>query len=68
MSATRPCLIAIMGCTGAGKSSFIRLVTGANVEVGHTLSSGQYKTHPPRPDSSSITYLTIISNIRNSQP
>lgn len=35
-----PCLIAVMGCTGAGKSSFIRLVTGAsNVQVGHNLTS-----------------------------
>ncbi|RYP45708.1 hypothetical protein DL769_011445 [Monosporascus sp. CRB-8-3] len=39
MIPARPCLIAVMGCTGAGKSSFIRLVTGSNVEVGHNLSS-----------------------------
>lgn len=35
-------VIAVMGETGAGKSSFIKLVTGRNdVKVGETLSSGK---------------------------
>jgi ABC-type transport system involved in cytochrome bd biosynthesis fused ATPase/permease subunit len=37
-----PILIAVMGCTGAGKSSFVRLVTGNNeVKVGHHLTSSK---------------------------
>jgi len=40
LTGNNPCLIAVMGCTGAGKSSFIGLVTGAsNVQVGHNLMS-----------------------------
>src|SRR4051812_4080993 len=51
------CLIAVMGCTGAGKSSFIRLVTGArNVDVGHSLSSSEC----PR-----ITSSTLIIRVAN---
>lgn len=35
-------VIAVMGVTGAGKSTFIRTVTGQNdVEVGHNLESGK---------------------------
>jgi ABC-type transport system involved in cytochrome bd biosynthesis fused ATPase/permease subunit len=37
-----PKVIAIMGATGAGKSSFIKLVTeSSNVKIGHGLTSGQ---------------------------
>ncbi|PPQ76188.1 hypothetical protein CVT26_009362 [Gymnopilus dilepis] len=39
-SSTDDIVIAVMGCTGTGKSSFIRLLTGdQTVEVGHKLSS-----------------------------
>ena len=35
-------VIAIMGVTGAGKSSFVRAVTGdKSIEVGDALQSGQ---------------------------
>lgn len=35
-------LIAVMGVTGTGKSSFIRLVTGdESIKVGETLESGE---------------------------
>lgn len=35
-------LVAVVGATGAGKSSFIKLVTGNNaVTVGHGLTSGK---------------------------
>lgn len=38
-------VIAVMGMTGVGKSSFIRSVSGRkDVVVGHTLSSG-LRTH-----------------------
>ena len=30
-----------MGVTGSGKSHFIRQITGAELEVGHGLQSGQ---------------------------
>ncbi len=34
-------IIAVMGVTGAGKSSFIKLVTGdASVKIGHSQESG----------------------------
>jgi len=37
-------VIAVMGPTGAGKSSFVRAATGDNsVDVGHTLQSGRLK-------------------------
>ncbi|KAJ7511404.1 lipoxygenase [Mycena galericulata] len=33
-------VIAVMGCTGTGKSSFIRLITGASgIKIGHSLES-----------------------------
>lgn len=34
-------VIAVMGVTGAGKSTFIRTVTGQNVKVSHNLESGK---------------------------
>lgn len=35
-------LIAVMGVTGAGKSSFVKLITGnPNVRVGHSLHAGK---------------------------
>jgi GTP-binding protein EngB required for normal cell division len=38
-----PLVIAVMGCTGAGKSSFIQRVTGCkDIEVGHSLNSSKY--------------------------
>lgn len=36
-------LIAVMGATGAGKSTFVRLATGDNsIRVGQSLRSGQW--------------------------
>ena len=40
-----PIVIAVFGQTGTGKTSFIRAVTGANLQVGHGLTS--CKTCPP---------------------
>ena len=34
--------IAVMGMTGAGKSSFIKTLTGSDVFVGHGLASCEY--------------------------
>jgi ABC-type Mn2+/Zn2+ transport system ATPase subunit len=31
--------IAVMGVTGAGKSTFIKECTGQEIEIGHTLES-----------------------------
>ncbi len=43
-------VVAVMGSTGAGKSSFVKLVTGrSDVQVGHSLHSSA---------SSSLTHLT----------
>jgi hypothetical protein len=37
----KKCLIAVMGPTGSGKSSFIKVITGRqDIKVGHTLLSG----------------------------
>jgi len=33
-------LLAVMGVTGAGKSTFISLLTKENVQIGHGLESG----------------------------
>lgn len=42
--ATPEVVIAVMGITGAGKSTFIKLVTGRDdVVVGNRLSSGKLK-------------------------
>jgi predicted GTPase len=40
--------IAVMGVTGAGKSSFIKTATGMDVEIGHTFMSCETcgKNHP----------------------
>jgi len=35
----RSILVAVMGMTGAGKTTFINEVTGANMEIGHGLKS-----------------------------
>ncbi|KEZ40817.1 hypothetical protein SAPIO_CDS8009 [Scedosporium apiospermum] len=35
----RSILVAVMGMTGAGKTTFINKVTGANMEIGHGLKS-----------------------------
>jgi putative ribosome biogenesis GTPase RsgA len=38
-------VIAVMGMTGAGKSSFIRRMTGnKSIKVGETLQSGKHTT------------------------
>jgi ABC-type hemin transport system ATPase subunit len=38
-------IIAVMGMTGAGKSTFIRRITGdQSIKVGHKLSSGKSNT------------------------
>lgn len=35
-------VIAVMGATGVGKSSFVRLVTGnTDIPIGHSLKSGK---------------------------
>lgn len=37
-------LVAVMGVTGSGKSTFVRLVTGCDtVHIGHGLKSGVYE-------------------------
>lgn len=33
-------VILLLGCAGAGKTNFVKLVTGQNLLVGHTLTSG----------------------------
>lgn len=38
-------VIAVMGVTGAGKSSFVKLATGdSNVKIGHGLNAGTQVT------------------------
>lgn len=40
-------IIAIMGVTGVGKSTFIKTITGReDIAVGHGLSSGTPRHHP----------------------
>ena len=54
-----PILVAVMGCTGAGKSSFVQVVMGnKDVQIGHNLTSST-------PSESSIDkeYLTFASDI-----
>ncbi len=41
--------ILVMGCTGSGKSSFIATMTGASVEVGHSLKSCMHSAAAVRP-------------------
>jgi ABC-type transport system involved in cytochrome bd biosynthesis fused ATPase/permease subunit len=37
-----PILVAVMGLTGAGKSSFVQLVTGdKDIQIGHGLKSSK---------------------------
>jgi hypothetical protein len=38
----RPIVIAVFGQTGTGKTSFIKAVTGVDLEVGHGLTSREF--------------------------
>lgn len=51
----------IMGVTGAGKSTFISLLTEENVEVGHALQSSQSSDYP----SDHTISMLILLQIRN---
>lgn len=42
LPAVKHVYIAVMGVTGAGKSSFIKLCTGKDVKIGHDLKSCKY--------------------------
>jgi ABC-type sugar transport system ATPase subunit len=37
-------VIALMGVTGAGKSTFIKTITGyEDIQIGHNLTSGEFR-------------------------
>ena len=51
-------IIAVMGATGAGKSSFIKMVTeDEGVVVGHGLTSGEHHTSGSRSNTQLFTDL-----------
>lgn len=55
-------IIAVMGATGSGKSSFIKTVTeDEGIVIGHSLISGEYYT----PVSQSNPVLLLICCIRD---
>jgi ABC-type transport system involved in cytochrome bd biosynthesis fused ATPase/permease subunit len=39
-----PALVAVVGATGVGKSSFVQLVTGKDVPIGRGLASSMFPT------------------------
>jgi hypothetical protein len=50
-----PILVAVFGKTGAGKTSFIKSVTGLDLKVGHSLESCTY-AHPNTHALSNFTF------------
>lgn len=50
-------VIAVMGPTGTGKSSFIKRLTGApNIVIGHSIASGQLLARATRPFTDGSSY------------
>jgi ABC-type hemin transport system ATPase subunit len=59
-------VIAVMGMTGAGKSSFISRVTGdESVKVGNKLHSGKSNPFRKSPNVSSLTVLQRLKKLNH---